>query len=109
MLVEHLLEQVGVHVLLIHQNLVMGRTGSALDSRMRAEIHVILMRMSDIPLNDGARMRISILITGLGIFREKSYMVTLLAYDHCEFDLLLSASPCTWARFPYLKVFPRLA
>lgn len=63
---------------------------------MRAEIHIVLPRMSDITLNQGPRHRVAILVASISLGREEANVVSLLSDNNSY--LWLS---CILATFTY--------
>ena len=101
MLVDQFLEVIYRNVCLVHKNLVMNRSGSTLNRRVRAEIEVKLRRMSDISLNQGTRKWVAILIScrAVTLLREEPDVMTLCTNDNSELDLKLSLVDADFGRY----------
>lgn len=69
--------------------MVVNRTSSSLDGRVRAEIEVILIRMSDVALNKSTRQGVSILVSSLRItiLGEETDVMALGADGDSPLDL----------------------
>lgn len=86
-LVEHSLELVDIDAHLIHDDGVMRRPCCALDSTMRAEVNVIVERVSDISIDDDTWHWVAVLVGGRAIRGEKANMMTLFGHNNGEFWL----------------------
>lgn len=86
MLVNHLLQLIGVKTNLVDQNVIMHRTRGALDCRVRVQVEVILERMGYIPLHKSTRMWIAVPITSRT--GEKPDVMALRSNNHDELALL---------------------
>lgn len=54
---------------------------------MRAQIKIILERMGNILLDQRARYRVTILVSGRGTGGEEPDVMSLLSHHHCKFNL----------------------
>lgn len=87
MLVEHLLEFIAGDPTFVHQHMVVGRSRCTLDRTMRAQVKIILEWMGHILLNQCARHRIAVLISGGGASWEEPDVMSLLSHHHGKFNL----------------------
>ena len=88
-LIDQVLELAGNHLGFIQKHMIVSWACSTLDSRVRVKVKVILERMSDITLHQGAWVGISVLISGCGsLLGEETNVVTLRAHGNGELDLL---------------------
>ena len=87
MFVDHGLKHVRIHVLLVHDDSVMGGASRALDCRVRVQVKVITKRLSDVAVDQGARDGITVLITSQTLVREEADMVALLSNNDSKVDL----------------------
>ena len=94
-LIEKGLEFLNGKVCLIHQHVVVGWTSSSLDGHMRAEVDIILPRMSHVVLDQGARHRVSILVASQSWRREEADMMTLLGDNNCHLGLSIKLANVT--------------
>lgn len=79
MLIDHLLEIIDRNLGLIQENLIMDRTRSTLDGSMSIQVEVILIRVSDIVLDECTRKWVAVAIPSLHIIflGEEADVVTL--------------------------------
>lgn len=90
MLIEHLLKHVDRHIGFIQQHVVMGGACSSFQCFVRAKVDIVLKRMGNIMINDGAWERVLILVTVLPW--EEANVMPLLGHNHCELDLVVIIS-----------------
>jgi len=88
-MVYHLMELIGWNVCLIKDDVVVRRTSRTLDGRMRAQVEVILKRMSDISLNQNSRNGVLVSVSGswITLSWEEANLVALAADDNSEQNL----------------------
>lgn len=88
-LIYHLLEVVGVELGLVKKDMIVDRTSSALNGRVRAKVEVVLKWMSDITLNQSTRVRVVVLVSGSAItlLGEEADVVALGADGDSPLDL----------------------
>ena len=95
MLIEQRLKLLNGEIGFIHQHVVMSRTRGSLDSHVRAEIKVVLPRMSHIVLHQCAWHRVTVLVPSQARRREKADVVALLSDDNCHLRLLIRLANVT--------------
>lgn len=87
MLIEKGLKFFDWNIGLIHQHVIVSWPSCTLNCHVRAEIDVVLERMSHIVLNQGTRHRVSILVSSQSRGWEETDMVTLLSDNNCHLRL----------------------
>lgn len=89
MLIDHLVQLIDRDTRFIHDDMVVRRSSSTLDCRMRTQVEVMLERMRNISLNESSRMCVSILVASAVITSlwEEANLVALAANDDREVDL----------------------
>lgn len=91
-IVDHSHQFVWFNFLFIRNHLVVSWTSCPLNCRVRIQVEVVLKGVSDILINNNARDRIAVLISGRSRWRKKSNMVALLCYNDSEIDLSVLVS-----------------
>lgn len=91
LLIDHLLQEIGIDPELIVENDVVNWTSRTLDCNMGAEVEVPVERMSSIALNQRTRERVRIAVgcSSIARLREESDMVTLSSDDNRDFRCLI--------------------
>lgn len=87
MLIHHGLKHIGLHILLIHDNRVMGRASSTLNGRVRIEVEIVTERLGDIAVHQCTWNRIPVLVRCKTAVREDAHVMTLLSDNDSEVDL----------------------
>lgn len=90
MLVDHLLQLIGVETNLVDENMVVHRTRGALNGRVGIQIEVVFERMGNVALNKSTWVRVTVSIaSGTG---KETDVVSLRGDNHNEFALFMSES-----------------
>jgi hypothetical protein len=83
------LEFIDIALSLIHNDVVVNRTSSALNGGMGRKIEIIFERMRYISLNKGTRQGVVVTVSGGGVtlLWEEADVMALSANDDCKFNL----------------------
>ena len=84
--------------------MVVGRASGSLNSHVRAEVEIVLPRMSHIVLDQCTWHRIAVLISSHALGREKADVVALLG--HHDSHLWLSYVLATSTKYDRAQVIP---